>query len=431
MAPYDLTPAECRRLGNYAYVVTAGPETIDDRRRCPVFDPHDQAVFPPPAGSIECGLRVKVLIDRAHDNLQVALRLHEAAHHAEGTDCGTFTGEESRNDRVVRPFTGCKRVWMGRVEREIRTAVLERDTRAWNNDRRTETLVVALDEAHHVSIAVGRAEVHGSPTGRVARYRHGSRLRDQRTPRRGVGLVEQSSGRYVNHVGVGDVGGRIRERELHRFDLQMPGIRIVKRRVVDIESLHDVQRVECADAMAVRRDLPYVEPAVVRSDRVDPLRFVCGQIFRPEVAAGGLREGADRLGQGTFVEGLSVGLGDRPQSCCVIVETHDLAHAWRRVLGGEGREPGCVLGTGSLLRIVDMGLGPVPGDNRTDRETLLGQRQRRLEQFRERDPPESFVEFRPRRDRTGHRDRQPTEFGHARVPERPEALQRCCGRGSA
>ena len=96
-------------------------------------------------------------------------------------------------------------VWNGRLpgatrfgfagsRREAVAAVLQRDARAGHDHARAEAQVVALDEADHHAVAVGRGEVDGA----AARRRPGrtGRARARRSGARAlasVGLVEQAA----------------------------------------------------------------------------------------------------------------------------------------------------------------------------------------------------------------------------------------------
>ena len=61
---------------------------------------------------------------------------------------------ERRNDRVQRPLARGEHVRMAAIEREQRAAILQRKPGALGDDARSEAREVALDERHHVAVAI-------------------------------------------------------------------------------------------------------------------------------------------------------------------------------------------------------------------------------------------------------------------------------------
>ena len=118
----------------------------------------------------------------------MALRLHEAAHDAKWAHGRAVLGQEARDDGVVGPFARRQAVRVGRIEREIVAAVLQRNAGAGHHQARTKAHVIALDKGHHVAIAVGRAQVNRAAARRLTRRRQ-SRLRTDQGPALvGVGI---------------------------------------------------------------------------------------------------------------------------------------------------------------------------------------------------------------------------------------------------
>ena len=109
---------------------------------------------------IEGGLRIELVIGQGDDHLHVALRLHEAAHHAERAEQGAIhAGEHAGNDRVVWAFARGRDVRMLRLEAEIVPAILEGEAPAARHDAGAEAHVVAVDERAGVAVAIDHVEI--------------------------------------------------------------------------------------------------------------------------------------------------------------------------------------------------------------------------------------------------------------------------------
>jgi hypothetical protein len=85
----------------------------------------DRAAKVAPSRRIAGGLRVLLVVQHAHQGLQVALRLHVAAHHAKAHHRLAVLGEESRDDGVEGPLAGTYEVVAGRIQREAVATVLQ------------------------------------------------------------------------------------------------------------------------------------------------------------------------------------------------------------------------------------------------------------------------------------------------------------------
>jgi hypothetical protein len=59
-----------------------------------------------------------VVVEHAHDGLQMTLRLHIAAHHAEAHHRLALLGQEGRDDRVERALAAFHHVGRLRIHRE-------------------------------------------------------------------------------------------------------------------------------------------------------------------------------------------------------------------------------------------------------------------------------------------------------------------------
>ena len=59
-----------------------------------------------------------------------------------------------------------------------------------------------------------------------------------------IGRIEQFGDRHRCDVGIGDVGVRVRERELHRLDLPMHAL--LRARATDVEAVEDANAISAA-----------------------------------------------------------------------------------------------------------------------------------------------------------------------------------------
>ena len=82
------------------------------------------ALEPLPARSVERGLRVHTVIHGVDDDLQVSLRLHEPAHHAERANRLFASSQEAGNDRVIRALARLEVIGVRWIQREVRAAIL-------------------------------------------------------------------------------------------------------------------------------------------------------------------------------------------------------------------------------------------------------------------------------------------------------------------
>ncbi len=110
------------------------------------------------------------------------------------------------------------------IEREQRAAILQRKSGALGDDARSEAGEVALDERHHVAVAIGRAEIRrvarvhaaATPAGDRSRLRGSDR---SASPARAREFLAQHRGhRHIGKPRIGDVPLHVGIRQLLRFD---------------------------------------------------------------------------------------------------------------------------------------------------------------------------------------------------------------------
>jgi hypothetical protein len=142
-------------VAEHGRLVAALEQALDRRLRHRRLDVDLEPWLEAPARRVAGGLRLLPVRQHPHQRLQVALRLHVAAHDAEAHLRLAVLGEEGGNDGVERALSGRDDVRALRVEREAVAAVLHRDAPAGHDHARAEAHVVALDEAHHHAALVG------------------------------------------------------------------------------------------------------------------------------------------------------------------------------------------------------------------------------------------------------------------------------------
>ena len=132
-----------------AHVASGTPASITTRRPC----------LPPEAGRVDGALHVEPVVEQVDHELQMALRLHEAAADPEsGCSCTVFAA--SLRGMIVwnGRLPGARRFGMRGIERESRAAVLHRETEALGDVSAAEIVVHAVDERNGVAVRVGRRQ---------------------------------------------------------------------------------------------------------------------------------------------------------------------------------------------------------------------------------------------------------------------------------
>ena len=219
----------------------------------------DRVAVDPEAGPVEGDLWIQVFVDERGHELDVRLRLYEAAHDAERPEQPSFSQEHPGDDRVVRPTAGND----ASGNCEARAAVLKDDAGAGRDDARPEAVVEALDQRDGHTVAVHGAEVHGA-TRELAHRRR----RIPAASREEAGLQE-----------IGDVGvvphacERVSERETH-------ALHPCRRR--GLAQREQPKAFERGDPLRWRRQLADGRSSIVERERLDPARGVAREVLRVE-----------------------------------------------------------------------------------------------------------------------------------------------------
>ena len=347
------------------------------------------------------------MVEQPHQRLHVALRLDRPSHHADGCEGLSIVHDEGRDDRVERPLAGSDPVRVAGLQREPRPAVLEADPRTGDDDARSETHVVGLDQRHHHAACVGGREIHGS---RARRRPVLEILRvlavDQPCAACEIGAIEHLFRRDFHGLRIADVAIDVGEGEFHRLDLEVLHLRGIDRVRLEIEGFEYPERHQGGDALAVRRNLEHGVIVVVEADRCDPIATMRREIVRRVRAAVRLRVGHHRLGQLAAIERLALGPGNLFERRRQPGRSEDLTD-------GRGSAPRQEVFGESRHRAQDRhGLGPLVGNHRAHRETVASVADCRSEQVRKRELAVTLGQRDPAGGRAGNRDRVPTRARH-------------------
>ena len=156
-----------------------------------------------------------------------------------------------------------ERVGLIRREREQRAAVVEHEAGAVGNQPGPEAVVIALDERHHVAVAIDDRQVDRVVplhVGRPDRGCDGSTWHCARPESISAArvtarlLVEHRRHGHLAETLVADVPEQVGIGELLGFDHRVQRARRVEAEVAHRERLHEVEHHERGDALAVGRE---------------------------------------------------------------------------------------------------------------------------------------------------------------------------------
>ena len=164
--------------------------------------------------------------------------------------------------------------------------------------------VVALNERHHVSLGIGRTQVHRSTLRRSAGYRQACVSADQLAAVVGIRLRQQISDRDTHVRRIGDVRESVGKAQLDSLNLAVNRQHAVAFR--EGKAFQQIQRDQCNQPVPVRRNFPDIETTIIDADRVDPFHLEVCQIGGCEMTTGVLHAACDALGKETPVKRPSV-----------------------------------------------------------------------------------------------------------------------------
>ena len=372
-----------------------------------------------PARGVAGFLHIHAEIDLVDEHLHVALRLHRAAHEAEGFPRRAVLQHEAGDNRLERALARRVDVGVARFEGEEFAAILEGEAEAGHRDAGAHAAVVRLDERHHVALGVCGAQIDGvailerGVAGVIGAGGAGGV--DKPAPLGGVGLREQALQRNLGERRVGVELRAVLEGELLGLDQQVQGVGGAVAHLREVEAFEDVEHLERGDALRVGRQLIDVVAAVIDGDGFDPGGLVVLEVGLAEKTAVGAHEGVDLIGDLALVEGVAALFRDQAERVRQRRVLEDLTLVWSAPLlrQGFGGQTSCVDAVSleeSSGKLVGLGVAhadaPEVADVLGDGEALVRVADGRREQVLHRQLAELAVQREPAVDGTRHGDRQ-------------------------
>ena len=258
-------------------------------------------------------LHVHAEIDHVAEDLRVSLRLHGAAHQAEGEPGPAVLRHHGRYDGMEGPLVGGEGVAVRGIQREELAPVLDRKPRALRHDARSESPEDALDERHGVAVLVDDGHVGRIPVlqdGIAGRDVHGRPAGiDAPALPRGVVLRQQGFHGHVREGGIGIEHGAVGIGQFLGFDLQMQRFRRLAARFGEVVAFQDVQHLQGGDALPARRQFPDRMAPIVHANRIVPGRHVVPEVLGAEQSADIPRTGHYGFGDFAVVERVAAAFG--------------------------------------------------------------------------------------------------------------------------
>ena len=266
---------------------------------------------------------------------------------------------------------------MSELEGEQRTAIVQHEAAALDRDAGAEQPEIALDQRHHVAVAIDGREIGGvgARIGRLAGADAAVRMGGIDELRAFAAIVRRNHprNRHLGKAGIGDISQHIGIGELLRLDLEVQCLDRIVSPLVDRGGAHDVEHHERCDALLVGRQFIDRPAAVVGRDRIDPFRGEVGEVVRGHGAAEPRRGRKNALRDRALVEGVAAVLGDRGERGREIGIAEDFAD-----LGSATPRQENPRRLGVAEEIVGA-VAPIFAEQLADREPRLGMRDRRSE----------------------------------------------------
>ncbi len=299
------------------------------------------AAFVVPAGAVAGGLDVEAVVDAVDDDLRLALRLHVAAHDAEGHPGLAVFGGEAGDDGLEGALAGGVDVGMAVLEGEEFATVLEHEAEAVGDEAGAHAAEVGLDLRDHDAVFVGDGEVGGVAVAGGLAGMDGS---EDAVELDLIGAllcvllgVEPVDGDF-GEVRVGVVAGAVFVGEALGFDLDVEGFGGLEAHVAEVETFGDVEELESGEALGVGGHGVDVDAAVVGDDGVEPLGVLGAEVFDGDPSADAFEVGFDGFGDGAVVVGVAAAFGDEAIGAGEVGVAADVAFVGGFAVGGEGVE---------------------------------------------------------------------------------------------
>ena len=364
------------------------------------------AVAPPRL--VERALERHLVVDEVRNHLDVALRLHVPAHHAERGPVVLVEPDDARDERVERPLAGFEAVRVIGVQREGRAPVLERDARVARDQPGAEAGEPRVDVRDDVALVVGDGEEDGvGVLGVRVRHAEGDVVRGGLADAGGALGRPLARRQRRNRLvfGVGDVAVAVVEGSLQCLSKVVNALGRVVVVLARAQFGRNVERLQGDEPLVVRRELVHRGAVVGSRHGVGPLDLEVREVVDGHEPALRLDLVGDRLGDLALVDDVGALLGDSLHRLGEPRERHRLADC-RRLAVEQERLPGVVVGEQGV------GAGPVGGDDLRDGVPIGRVPDRRGERVREAQPTQPLDGRLPAAGRPRDRDRVRAVEGH-------------------
>jgi len=166
IAPDDLPTAEYSPLkpADRGNRMAEACQLAHDFHRDTIFQRYlssGSAILDAEAWPVQGSLGIQLIIDQAHDYLQMSLGLHETAHHAKAGQqfirlarAGCRAGKHGRNDRMIRAFPWGQGIGVIWLERKVVPPILQAETPSRGDNARTKPHIVAVDKGASIAFPV-------------------------------------------------------------------------------------------------------------------------------------------------------------------------------------------------------------------------------------------------------------------------------------
>ena len=186
---------------------------------------------------------------------------------------------------MERALARRERVRVRRIQREQPAAVLQREARALGNQARSEAREDALDQRHHVAVAIDDAQVRGvAAAGRsrpaTSQGSHAAGSIGARVARHTPSTAWPSPARHETRGSQTCAAMSAYASFFASISVCSASTRVVAARA-DREQLEEIEHHQRGDALPVRRQLVDRPSAIRRRERRHPLGVVRGEVVLP------------------------------------------------------------------------------------------------------------------------------------------------------
>ena len=123
------------------------------------------------------------------------------------------------------------------------TSVVKSDAPSRNDDARAETVIITLNEGHHVSVTVSRAQVNGTAGVYIDGFWHPCLISNGPSTPFGIGFGQPIRNRRLHESRIGNCTFSRRQSQLHGFNLAMNRFDIVPL-FIKRKALYNIERHE-------------------------------------------------------------------------------------------------------------------------------------------------------------------------------------------